>query len=156
MQLHMESAALALKAGQFVTLEDACGTQIRIQNGSAWVTEEGDPNDFTLVPGEAHTVMHQGRTVVQAMNSAQITLREHAVPCAANDGEEAVAAKGSAWYSGGLRAVSNYFAGLSEDFEQKALADRVRPIEAYGVEEQIARYRVKAQLGYMESDPRYF
>jgi hypothetical protein len=96
MNLHMDSAALALKAGQFVTLDDACGTQIRIKNGAAWVTEEGDFNDFTLAPGQAHTVMHQGRTVVQAMNPTEITLREHDVPCAANDSFEKAAAEPAA------------------------------------------------------------
>jgi len=156
MNLHMESAALALEAGQFVTLEDACGTQIRIDNGAAWVTEEGDPNDFTLVPGEAHTVMHKGRTVVQAMNPAEITLRENAMPCAANDATEAPAEPDKPWYAEGLQAVSGYFASLTEDFEKKALAERAGANDAYGLDEQIARYRLKAQLGYMESDPRYF
>jgi hypothetical protein len=155
MNLHMDSAALALKAGQFVTLDDACGTEIRIQDGSAWVTEEGDQSDFTLAPGEAHTVTHAGRTVVQAMNPTKIVLVENDLPCAAND-ESATADAGAPWYAGGLRTVSGYFASLAAEFEQKALADRFRAIDAYGADEQLARYRLSAQLGYMETDPRYF
>ena len=65
MNLHMENAELALKPGQFLTLDDACGTEIRIENGSAWITEEGDSSDFTLAPGAAHTVMHQGRVLAE-------------------------------------------------------------------------------------------
>ena len=156
MNLHMDSAALDLNAGQFVTLENACGTEIRMQDGSAWVTEEGDPNDFTLAPGQAHTVTHAGRTVVQAMDPAKIVLIENEMPCAANAATDEAAKESPAWYTEGLRAVSNYFAGLAEDFEHKALAEPVRMIDVYGPDEQLARYRVKAQLGYMESDPRYF
>ena len=42
MNLNINSAALALDPGQLVTLDDACGTQIRMQDGSAWITEEGE------------------------------------------------------------------------------------------------------------------
>ena len=155
MNLHMDSAALALKAGQFVTLEDACGTKIRLQDGTAWVTEEGDPNDFTLFPGEAHTVTHAGRTVVQAMNPARIVLVENEMPCA-NEGAGAVTDEAPAWYSGGMRALSGYLASLAEDFERKALFSRVAPIDEYESNGQFPRSRLNSPLGHMLSEPRYF
>jgi hypothetical protein len=158
MNLHMDSAALALKAGQFLTLENACGTEIRIQDGSAWVTEEGDPNDFTLAPGEAHTVMHQGRTVVQAMNPAHLTLREGESPCAANDSSLAGtflhAPPGTPWYASGLHALSAFVAGIGEDDERSAAYAYQSKTHQAG--ERLERERLGAQIGYMLSEPRYF
>jgi hypothetical protein len=160
MNLNINSAALALDPGQLVTLEDACGTQIRMQDGSAWITEEGEQSDYTLSPGEAHTVMHHGRTLVQAMNAAHITLREQDVPCAANDSSGPVEAMHAAidppWYASGLRAVSTFLDRAAKDFEDQAIASRVHVINDSAGEQPLARYRLDAQLGYMNSDPRYF
>jgi len=160
MNLHMESGALALKTGQFVTLDDACGTQIRIQDGSAWITEEGEQTDFTLATGEAHTVMHQGRTVVQAINPAQIMLREAEFPCAANESSNGAANSPALpetpWYASGLHAVTSLLGRAAKDFEDQAIASRVHVINDSAGDQPVARYRLDAQLGYMNSDPRYF
>jgi hypothetical protein len=158
MNLHMDSAALALQPGQFVTLENACGTQIRIEDGSAWITEEGDPNDFTLAPGEAHTVMHQGRTVVQAINPAHLTLREGVVPCAANDSSQVLrrAVPSQPWYSSGLQALSAFVESIAGEQEQNTVGSYAYQAKVHQAEERIARYRLGTQLGYMLSEPRHF
>jgi hypothetical protein len=160
MNLHMDSAALALKPGQFVTLEDACGTQIRIQDGSAWITEEGDPNDFTLSPGEAHTVMHQGRTVVQAMDSAKLTLREGECPPAANDSSLRFGSQHASptepWYASGIHALAAFVANIAEDQERNTQDSYAYQSKVHQAGERIARHRLETQLGYMVSDPRYF
>jgi hypothetical protein len=50
-----------------------------------WITEEGEPRDFVVGPGEAFVVTRPGRTVVQAMAATRVALRGEAMPCAAND-----------------------------------------------------------------------
>ena len=75
MQLDLASPLLALEPGQVVTLDDARGATIRARYGALWVTEEGNPADHIVRPGETHVVGRGGRTVVQAMQPAWIALR---------------------------------------------------------------------------------
>jgi hypothetical protein len=76
MQLTAIAPQLALDSGQVVTLDDAAGTRILARLGTLWVTEEGSVKDHILGPGEALTVSHDGRTVVQAMKPAWIAIGE--------------------------------------------------------------------------------
>lgn len=74
MMLELEKPFLALAAGQVVALDDAAGTRIVAQQGTVWVTEEGDAKDYVVGPGEARVVARGGRTLVQAMQPAWISL----------------------------------------------------------------------------------
>jgi hypothetical protein len=85
MQLNLAAPQLALDAGQVLTLDDAAGTRIQARLGTVWITEEGSIKDHVLSPGEAFTVARGGRTVVQAMKSAWITLAPG--KAAANDAD---------------------------------------------------------------------
>jgi len=84
-QLNNALPQLALEAGQVVSLDDAVGTRIHARLGSVWITEEGSVKDHLLGPGEAFTVAHDGRTVVQAMKASWITIAPGET--AANDSE---------------------------------------------------------------------
>jgi hypothetical protein len=83
MKLRTKAPLLALEPGQVVTLDDAKGTRIVARTGLVWVTEEGDNRDHVVGPGDALIVAHSGRTVVQALKSAWVSLTEAMV--AAND-----------------------------------------------------------------------
>jgi hypothetical protein len=83
MQLKVKAPVLALAAGQILTLDDAKGLSIFARSGTVWVTEEGNPDDHIVGPGDTLTVAHPGRTLVQAIDPAWISLAEGA--CAAND-----------------------------------------------------------------------
>ncbi len=56
MNLRVEAPVLSLEAGQFLSLDDACGTRIQSNEGTVWITEEGEPRDFVVGPGEAYVV----------------------------------------------------------------------------------------------------
>ena len=86
MQLQLNAPSIALESGQVVTLDDARGTRIVTRTGSVWVTEEGDVRDHVVGPGEVLMVAHNGRTVVQALQSSWISLADG--PGAANDPRE--------------------------------------------------------------------
>ncbi len=86
MQLQLKAPSIALQTGQVVTLDDARGTRIVTRIGRVWVTEEGDNRDHVVGPGEALLVAHNGRTVVQALQSSWISLADG--PGAANDPQE--------------------------------------------------------------------
>jgi hypothetical protein len=83
MQLQLRKPVIALEPGQVVTLDDAQGTRIVARLGTVWVTEEGDTRDHIVGPGDSLIVAHSGRTVVQALKSAWISLTDAMV--AAND-----------------------------------------------------------------------
>ena len=76
MQLNVRSPLFALEPGQVITLDDARGMCVGARYGTLWVTEEGRPEDRVLSPGEAYTITRDGRTLVQALQPAWVTLKE--------------------------------------------------------------------------------
>ena len=85
MNLRLEAPVLSLEAGQLFCLDDACGTRIQSREGTVWITEEGEPLDFVIGPGEAYLVTRPGRTLVQAIGRSRVALQDLHIPCAAND-----------------------------------------------------------------------
>jgi hypothetical protein len=83
MQLENRAPELALSAGQVLTLDDARGVRIRSRAGTVWITQEGSARDDIVGPGDAIVVARNGRTVVQALQSARISIADG--PAAAND-----------------------------------------------------------------------
>lgn len=83
MRPNLKAPELALDAGQVVTLDDARGLRIVARLGTVWVTEEGDSDDHIVGPGDAFIVAHRGRTVIQALKPAWISIGEGVT--AAND-----------------------------------------------------------------------
>ena len=83
MHLELQTPHLALDTGDVISLDDAAGVRIHATRGTVWVTEEGDINDHIVGPGDVLTIAHCGRTVVQALAPAWISIREHLAP--AND-----------------------------------------------------------------------
>ena len=85
MNLRLDPPDLCLAAGQLLSLDDARGMRILPSAGTLWITEEGEPRDFVVGPGEAFVVTRAGRTLVQAVAPARVALRDGPMPCAAND-----------------------------------------------------------------------
>jgi Protein of unknown function (DUF2917) len=75
MTLTLDRPTLALEAGQVLALDDVAGTRISARAGVVWVTYEGERKDLILHPGESLVVAQDGRTVVQALESAFVTLQ---------------------------------------------------------------------------------
>ena len=75
MNLILDRPTLALDAGQVVSLDDAAGKRISARLGSVWITYEGFLKDVILSPGESLILARDGRTVVQALEPAFITLQ---------------------------------------------------------------------------------
>lgn len=74
MNLHLHRPTLALEVGEVVTLDDAAGTCIQARAGTLWVTEEGAREDYVVRPGETRVVERDGRTLVQAMQAAWVSI----------------------------------------------------------------------------------
>ena len=76
MELQIASPSLYVGAGEIVSFDDAVGTCIKPRFGQLWITEENVAEDFVVVPGETFVVSHPGRTLVQAIEPAWITIGE--------------------------------------------------------------------------------
>jgi uncharacterized protein (AIM24 family) len=74
MQMNLKSPSLTLQSGQVVTLDDAKGVRISSRTGTVWVTEEGSTKDHIVGPGDSLTLAHGGRAVVQALQTAWISI----------------------------------------------------------------------------------
>ena len=90
MNLRLDSPVLSLAAGQIVALDGARGTRIQPREGTLWITEEGEAQDFVVGEGEAHVVRRSGRTLVQAIVDSRVALRDAHMPPVAGEvqGEE--------------------------------------------------------------------
>lgn len=75
MELNIKRPVLSLEAGQVVTLDDAAGHLITARSGTVWITEEGSRKDYIVGPGEGRVVGNDGRTVVQALQSAWVSIQ---------------------------------------------------------------------------------
>jgi len=59
----------------FVKLDHPVGVEIRCRKGAAWVTQEGDPRDHVLAPGEAIRFARAGRVLVSAVGACTCEIR---------------------------------------------------------------------------------
>ena len=75
MNLNLDHPTLALDAGEVVSLDNVAGTRISARLGALWVTCEDSRKDVILAPGESVVVTRGGRTVVQALQPAFMTLQ---------------------------------------------------------------------------------
>jgi hypothetical protein len=75
MLLNVQSPALYLGNGEVLTLDDAQGVRIGARTGTVWVTQEGHIEDDIIAPGDAVLVANGGRTLVQALKPAWITIQ---------------------------------------------------------------------------------
>ena len=97
MKLDVLKPVLVLEPGEVITLDDAEGTRIVARSGTVWVTEEGAVADNIVGPGGSYTVRRAGRTVVQALKTAWVSLTAGARPAndptwpASSDAEELLA-----------------------------------------------------------------
>lgn len=57
------------------------GVLVHCLHGTLWVTQDGDPRDIVLGPGEEHRLEHDAVTYVSALEDARyLLLREPATP----------------------------------------------------------------------------
>ena len=66
---------LSLQRNAFMHLRDPQGWRIECLSGCAWITQEGDPQDTLLGPGQSHVARHPARLLLQALDDCALRLQ---------------------------------------------------------------------------------
>jgi hypothetical protein len=61
-------------------IDDGRGLRVRVAAGAVWLTQHGDARDVVLREGESFVIDRSGRTVVQALDAAELRLDAAARP----------------------------------------------------------------------------
>ena len=65
---------LHLPRGAQLKLRDAAGTTVSALDGFVWITEEDNPRDIVLQPGQSFRLASGGLSMVEALSSASISI----------------------------------------------------------------------------------
>ena len=68
-----------LASGEFVRLDGARGTTLRVTRGTLWLTQERDVRDILLSAGDVFTIERGGVTLVEALDGATVCVLAHHV-----------------------------------------------------------------------------
>jgi hypothetical protein len=79
MNLMTDDLQATLRNGQTLCLHDALGMEIRVREGSLWLTQDRDAKDYVITAGGSFRIDRQGAVVLTACNSVRLDL----LPCRA-------------------------------------------------------------------------
>ena len=65
-----------LARGRIRRVHHPRGRRIECVTGSLWVTQDGNPRDIVLAPGESFTFDHRGDALISALDDASFLLLE--------------------------------------------------------------------------------
>lgn len=54
---------------------NGCGVGVHAAKGALWITQENDPKDYFLMPGEVFTINRTGLVIICALENADISIR---------------------------------------------------------------------------------
>lgn len=74
MDIDISRAVIELDAQNVLALRDGQGGSVLCLEGTVWITQENDPADVVLEPGESLELTRKGSAVVQAMADSRIAV----------------------------------------------------------------------------------
>lgn len=74
MERMLESIEIAVPAGRTLRIHRAKGAVLRVVQGTGWITEEGDTEDYALGAGDTRRIGSAGLTLVHAFDAARLVL----------------------------------------------------------------------------------
>ena len=72
MRYHQTAIVVDLAYHKLLELDDAEGELIEAIEGILWITQDADPRDVILEPGQSFTVDRPGLTLVSALSDARL------------------------------------------------------------------------------------
>jgi hypothetical protein len=67
-------SAVRIAPGNVARIEEASGAWIHVWDGALWITQEGDPRDYCVNPGDSFEIKRDGLVLVSALRRAVVTL----------------------------------------------------------------------------------
>ena len=75
MQIELRSGAVRLGPNQTLKVVDGAGSTVCAVEGAVWITEENQPRDIVLEPGNCYRLRHRGTALVNSLGgTAAISL----------------------------------------------------------------------------------
>ena len=68
------SATHALRGGELIRLQAPRGRQVTVESGHVWITEEAQPCDVWLGPGQRVLLVGEGLAVLEAKGEARLRI----------------------------------------------------------------------------------
>jgi hypothetical protein len=62
-----------LQRGSFLRVREGAGSTVTAHAGSVWITEQDNPRDVVLWPGQSFTLRRRGLALVEAFSDAAIS-----------------------------------------------------------------------------------
>ena len=72
MDLSLNQALTSLDKGALQRIEHARGKGVAVFNGSVWVTQDGDLDDYFLEEGQSMVFDRRGLVIVQALAASRV------------------------------------------------------------------------------------
>jgi hypothetical protein len=63
-----------LTGSQVLRMHEAAGSTVTVHAGAVWITEQNDPRDVVLQPGQRFTFGRAGLALVEAFGNASISV----------------------------------------------------------------------------------
>lgn len=70
MTLELKKGTVRLAPNQTLKVVDAAGSTVSAIEGSVWITEENQPNDIVLTPGNSYRLRKPGVALVNSLGGA--------------------------------------------------------------------------------------
>jgi len=80
MNLITDALQATLHIGQTLCLRDALGMEIRVREGSLWLTQERDAQDYVIGTGGSFRIDRQGAVVLTACQGVRLDLLPRRAP----------------------------------------------------------------------------
>ena len=69
----------SLAAGEILRIESPRGLEVRCESGHLWITEEAQPDDVWLAPGQRVRLIGAGLALLEAKGAARLTISRSCV-----------------------------------------------------------------------------
>ena len=76
--------SLPLAKGRIRRVRRPLGRRVECVTGALWVTQDGDPRDIVLSPGDSFVFDQRGDALISALDDARLLLLETCAPATAH------------------------------------------------------------------------
>ena len=79
MMRRLDAVTITLETPQLLKIQNGMDWHVICQSGEVWLTQENDPQDVILRPGQGFTLNRAGVTLLGATSTAELEIRKPAM-----------------------------------------------------------------------------